>query len=57
MSNGWRIFGARMQNTAQTKPHLWPPGVSGNPAGSLTKAARRERVHKIVEAWAAPFMS
>jgi hypothetical protein len=35
-------------------PH-WTKGVSGNPAGKESRAQRRERIERIVEAWAAPY--
>ena len=43
-----------MQDTAQRLPQSWPPGVSGNPHGSESKARQRARIDELVAAWCRP---
>jgi hypothetical protein len=43
-----------MQSPKQ-KPWLFPAGVSGNPGGKESRAARRARIEALVTEWCKPF--
>jgi hypothetical protein len=43
------------QTTRNRHPGRWPKGVSGNPAGEMSRAAKEARLDAIVAEWTRPY--